>query len=88
MVILTTRATYIDGMLNPATRLNLPEGAAVEVQISTVPDASAIDPKDALLDDAAALQYLYAEFASEERQLAEAGLEHYASTLKQEEHPA
>lgn len=42
------------------------------------------EPKDTLLNDAA-LQYLYAEFAQEERQLAEAGLEYYARTLENEE---
>jgi hypothetical protein len=44
-----------------------------------------IDPKDALLNDATALQYMYAEFAQEERQLAEEGLEYYARLLDEEE---
>ncbi len=43
------------------------------------------DPKDTLLNDSAALQYMYAEFAQEERQLAEAGLEYYACMLEEDE---
>jgi flavin-binding protein dodecin len=46
-------------------------------------DKSAL--KDALLNTAATLQDMYAEFAQEEGQLAEAGLEHYARTLEREE---
>jgi hypothetical protein len=41
-------------------------------------------PQDAHLNEAA-LQYMYAEFAQEESQLAEEGLECYARTLEKEE---
>ena len=85
MTILTTQATFSGGVFRPATKIDLPEGAAVELRISTVSANQAIDPKDALLNDAAALQYMYAEFAQEERQLAETGLEYYAQTLDEEE---
>ncbi len=43
------------------------------------------DSKDTLLNDSAALQSMYAEFAQEDRQLAEVGLEHYARMLEEEE---
>jgi predicted DNA-binding antitoxin AbrB/MazE fold protein len=82
MSILNTRATYTAGILKPATRLNLPEGATVQIQITT---ETAIDPKDALMNEAGTLQYHYAEFAQEERQLADAGLAHYSQLLEQEE---
>ncbi len=88
MTIWTTRATYDKGVFKPATKIDLPEGAAVELRISTVSANQAIDPKDALLNDAAALQYMYAEFAQEERQLAEEGLEYYAHILDEEEKQA
>jgi hypothetical protein len=41
--------------------------------------------KDALLDDAGALLLLYAEFAPENRQLAESGLATYARLLDEED---
>jgi predicted DNA-binding antitoxin AbrB/MazE fold protein len=85
MTILTTRATYSGGVFRPATKIDLPEGAAVELRVSTVSANQAIDPKDALMNNAAALQYMYAEFAQEDRQLAKAGLEYYAHTLEEEE---
>jgi hypothetical protein len=44
-----------------------------------------IDPKDTLLNDAAALQYMYVEFAQEDRQLAELGLASYAGLLSEDE---
>jgi predicted DNA-binding antitoxin AbrB/MazE fold protein len=88
MTIWTTRATYNKGVFKPATKIDLPEGAAVELRISTVSTHQVIDPKDALLNDAAALQYMYAEFAQEERQLAEEGLEYYAHILDEEEKQA
>ena len=37
------------------------------------------------MDDEAALQAMYAEFAEEDRLLAEAGLASYAATLRREE---
>ena len=43
------------------------------------------DPKDARMDHVAALPYMYAEFAQEDRQLAETGLEYYARTLEEDE---
>lgn len=85
MTVLTTRAVYKDGVLKPATKLDLPDGATVEVQIHALPLAIASDPKDALMDDEAALQAMYAEFAEEDRLLAEAGLATYAATLRREE---
>ena len=85
MTVWTTRATYNQGVFKPATKIDLPEGAAVELRISPVSANQTIDPKDALLNDAAALQYMYAEFAQEERQLAEDGLEYYARILDEEE---
>jgi predicted DNA-binding antitoxin AbrB/MazE fold protein len=85
MTIWTTRATYNKGVFKPAIKIDLPEGAAVELRISTVSAQQVIDPKDALLNDATALQYMYAEFAQEERQLAEEGLEYYARILDEEE---
>jgi predicted DNA-binding antitoxin AbrB/MazE fold protein len=85
MTVWTTRATYNKGVFKPATKIDLPEGAAVELRISTVSANQVIDPKDAILNDAAALQNMYAEFAREDRQLAETGLEYYAHTLEEEE---
>ena len=85
MTVLTTRAVYKDGVLKPTTKLDLPDGATVEVQISALPLAIASDPKDALMDDEAALQAMYAEFAEEDRLLAQAGLASYAATLRREE---
>ncbi len=76
MTVLTTRATYSRGVFKPMTKIDLPEGAAVELRISTVSANQAIDPKDALMNNVAALQSMYAEFAQEERQLAETGLEY------------
>jgi hypothetical protein len=43
-----------------------------------------IDPKDAFLDNVTALQSRYAEFAPEDRQLAESGLASYAGLLEEE----
>jgi predicted DNA-binding antitoxin AbrB/MazE fold protein len=85
MTILTTHATYSGGVFKPVAKIDLPEGTAVELRISTVSANQAIDPKDAILNDAAALQNMYAEFAREDRQLAETGLEYYAHTLEEEE---
>ena len=85
MAVLTTRAVYKDGVLKPTTKLDLPDDATVEVQISALPLAVAVDPKDALMDNEAALQAMYAEFAEEDRLLAGAGLASYARTLKREE---
>ena len=85
MTILTTRAIYTGGVLKPATKLDLPDGAAVEVRISPLAEVPVTDPKDALMDDGVALQIMYAEFAQEERQLAETGMAYYAETLRQEE---
>lgn len=85
MTVLTTHATYSGGVFKPAIKIDLPEGAAVELRISTVSTSQVIDPKDALMNNVAALQYMYAEFAQEERQLAETGLEYYAHTLEEEE---
>ena len=36
MTVLTTQATYSGGVFRPATKVDLPEGAAVELRISTV----------------------------------------------------
>ncbi len=85
MTVWTTRATYNKGVFKPATKIDLPEGTAVELRISTVPPNQALDPKDALLNDATVLQVMYAEFAREERQLAEEGLAYYAHILDEEE---
>jgi len=85
MAILRTRAVYKDGVLKPTTKLDLPDGATVEVQINALPLAVATDPKDALMDDEAALQAMYAEFAEEDRQLSRTGLVSYAATLRREE---
>jgi predicted DNA-binding antitoxin AbrB/MazE fold protein len=85
MTILITQATFSDGVFRPATKIDLPEGAAVELRVSPIPVSPVIDPKDALMNNALALQYMYAEFAQEERQLAETGLEYYAHTLAEEE---
>ena len=85
MTILTTHATYSGGMFKPVNKINLPEGAAVELRIIAASANQTLDPKDALMNDAAALQSMYAEFAQEDRQLAETGLEYYAQTLEEEE---
>ena len=79
--MLTVTAVYKGGVLQPATRLDLPENAKVRLQIVTL----AADPKDALMEDAQALRALYAEFEQEDRQLAETGLAHYAQMLRHEE---
>ena len=79
MSILNTRATYMNGVLKPTKKLDLPEGATVEIQIKTEAE---IDPKDALMNEPATLQYRYAEFAQEERQLADAGLARYSHILE------
>jgi predicted DNA-binding antitoxin AbrB/MazE fold protein len=39
MTIIRIQAVYTKGLLKPATQLNLPEGAKVEVQISELPTA-------------------------------------------------
>ena len=39
MTIIRTQAVYTKGLLKPASQLNLPEGAKVEVQISELPIA-------------------------------------------------
>ena len=83
--MVTVTAAYRGGVLRPTTRLRLPDGAKVELQVSGMTDA---DPKDALMDDAETLRTLYAEFADEDQGLAEAGLGHYARMLKQEEESA
>ena len=44
MTTITVEATYTNGLLKPATRLNLPEGARVEVRISELPQAVAGGP--------------------------------------------
>lgn len=44
------------------------------------------DPRDALLNDATALQAMYAEFAHEDRQLVMMGMASYAGLLGEEEH--
>jgi len=80
MTTLTTRAVYIGGVLKPTTKLDLPDGVTVEVHIRALPLAVAVDPKDALMDDEAALQAMYSEFAEEDRQLAEAGLFSFLKT--------
>ncbi len=53
MTTITVEATYTNGLLKPATRLNLPEGAKVEVRISELPLAVAGAPSltDAEVDD-------------------------------------
>jgi predicted DNA-binding antitoxin AbrB/MazE fold protein len=79
--MLTVTAVYKGGVLQPATRLDLPENARVKLHIVTL----AADPKDALIEDEQALRALYAEFEQEDRQLAETGLAHYAQTLRHEE---
>jgi predicted DNA-binding antitoxin AbrB/MazE fold protein len=79
--MLTVTAVYKGGVLQPATRLDLPENARVKLQIVTL----AADLKDALMEDEQALRALYAEFEQEDRQLAETGLAHYAQTLRHEE---
>ena len=44
MTTITVEATYTNGLLKPATRLNLPEGTKVEVHISELPLAVAGTP--------------------------------------------
>jgi predicted DNA-binding antitoxin AbrB/MazE fold protein len=44
MTTITVQATYRSGVLQPATRLNLPEGATVEVQITPTTSASTAKP--------------------------------------------
>jgi predicted DNA-binding antitoxin AbrB/MazE fold protein len=83
--MLTVTAVYTGGVLKPTTRLDLPENTSVEIQIMPLPVA---DPKDALMEDGEALRAMYAEFAQEDRQLAQTGLAHYAQTLRREESPA
>ena len=39
MTTITTRAVYKDGVLKPATKLDLPDGAPVEVQVTALPVA-------------------------------------------------
>lgn len=80
----TVTAIYKGGVLQPTTRLDLPENTQVEIQVLT----PAVDPKDALMDDEQALRKLYAEFEQEDRQLTETGLAHYAQMLHHEEGPA
>jgi len=82
---LTVNAVYKGGVLQPMTRLDLPENAQVKIQIVTLPVA---DPKDALMDDEQALRALYAEFEQQDRQLAQIGLAQYAQALQREEAPA
>jgi predicted DNA-binding antitoxin AbrB/MazE fold protein len=82
--MLTVTAIYKDGVLQPTTRLDLPENTQVEIQVLT----PAVDPKDALMDDEQVLHALYAEFEQEDRRLAETGLAHYAQMLHHEEGPA
>ena len=82
--MLTVTAVYKSGVLQPTTRLDLPENTRVEIQILT----PAIDPKDALMENEQALRAMYAEFEQEERQLAQTGLTHYAQMLRCEESSA
>jgi predicted DNA-binding antitoxin AbrB/MazE fold protein len=79
--MLTVTAVYKGGVLQPATRLDLPENARVKIQILT----PVLDPKDALMEDEQALRAMYAEFEQEDRQLAQTGLAHYAQVLRHEE---
>ena len=44
MTIITVQATYRSGVLQPAIQLDLPEGATVEVQITTAASAPAAKP--------------------------------------------
>jgi len=44
-----------------------------------------VDQKEALMDDQAALSALYAEFAEQDQEMAQAGMEHYVRLLWQEE---
>jgi predicted DNA-binding antitoxin AbrB/MazE fold protein len=83
-MIVKTRAIYRNGVLKPDVDLDLPDGSTVEVEISSLP-STAIDPKDALLDDIDALHAMYTEFAEEDRNLAQLGLTHYAQVLNREE---
>ena len=80
--MVTVTAVYSGGVLRPTAPLDLPDGAKVTV---LVPDPSSPDAKDALMDDGEALRTMFAEFAEEDRQLADAGLAHYARVLSREE---
>ena len=88
MAILKTRAIYRNGVLKPDVKLDLPDGAAVEVEINPLRSSLSADPKDALLSDESTLQALYAEFGSEERHLVHEGLARYAEILRHEEDQA
>ena len=44
MTLIKVRATYTNGWLKPATPLNLPDGASVEVEIASLPLAAADTP--------------------------------------------
>jgi predicted DNA-binding antitoxin AbrB/MazE fold protein len=44
MTTITVQATYRSGVLQPATQLNLPEGATVEVKITPTTSASTAKP--------------------------------------------
>lgn len=63
MTVWTTRATYNKGVFKPTTKIDLPEGAAVELRIMPAVTNQAIDPKDTLMNDVAAMQFMCAEFA-------------------------
>ncbi len=47
--------------------------------------SEAVDRDEVLLDDPNALQALYADFAEEDRELAQIGLSYYAQVLREEE---
>ena len=80
--MVTVTAVYSDGVLRPTDPLDLPNGARVTVLIADHCDP---DPKDALMDDEDALRAMFAEFADEDGELADAGLAHYARVLNREE---
>ena len=80
--VLTTTAVYRSGVLQPQAPLGLPENAEVTIQIVHSP---LHDADDALMDDEQALRAMYSEVAVEDRQLAEAGVLHYAESLRREE---
>jgi predicted DNA-binding antitoxin AbrB/MazE fold protein len=44
MTSITVQAIYANGLLKPTTRLNLPEGVTVQVQITVLPLASSGTP--------------------------------------------
>lgn len=83
--MVTVTAVYSGGVLRPADPLDLPDGARVTVQIADQCDPDPPDPKDALMDDGETLRAVFAEFADEDRELADAGLTHYARVLNREE---